>query len=308
MNPPSAFRKTRLAPTPSGFLHLGNILSFAITSSLAVKAGARILLRIDDIDRERTDRRYVEDIFDSLRFMNIPWDEGPINFEEFQREYSQLHRMDLYRKAVEDLRATGQLFACECSRTDIARASVAQGNPEGPHDYSAAIYPGTCRSKMIPLDQPAVAWRLRTDPAADLHPSMRDFIVKRKDGFPAYQLTSLVDDRYFGVDGIIRGEDLLPSTQAQLYLSHLLPEPNRTGRSFSNNYFYHHLLLPDPAGGKLSKSAGATSIQFLRKEGEDPAAIYTMIGEMLGSALPIKDFNELADLVFAHTTANNAPP
>src|ERR1700733_11682819 len=117
------FRRTRLAPTPSGFLHLGNILSFSLTASMAAKAGARILLRIDDIDRERTDRRFVEDIFDTLHYMNIPWDEGPKDYEQFQQEYSQLHRMDLYRAAVESLKATGQLFACECSRSDIARVS-----------------------------------------------------------------------------------------------------------------------------------------------------------------------------------------
>jgi len=121
MNQPPTFKKTRIAPTPSGFLHLGNVLSFSITAALAGKAGARILLRIDDIDRERTDKRYVEDIFETLRYLGIPWDEGPKNFEEFQQEYSQVHRMGLYVTALEELKATGQLFACECSRTAVAR-------------------------------------------------------------------------------------------------------------------------------------------------------------------------------------------
>jgi glutamyl/glutaminyl-tRNA synthetase len=295
MNPLPTFQRTRIAPTPSGFLHLGNVLSFAITAALAKKAGARILLRIDDIDRERTDQRYVRDIFDTLQYLEISWDEGPISYEEFQQEYSQLHRMDLYLKALEVLKATGQVFACECSRTDITRAGT------------DGAYPGTCRSKKIPLDQPGVAWRLRTDPVS-LHPSMKDFIIRRKDGFPAYQLTSLVDDRYFGVDGIIRGEDLWPSTQAQLFLSQLLPDPSAAGRSFSDNFFCHHLLLPDPAGGKLSKSAGATSVQFMRKEGKSPENIYTMIGEMLGSTGRVRNYQELADLVFAHTGGYNAPP
>ena len=325
MNQPPTFKKTRIAPTPSGFLHLGNVLSFSITAALAGKAGARILLRIDDIDRERTDKRYVEDIFETLRYLGIPWDEGPKNFEEFQQEYSQVHRMGLYVTALEELKATGQLFACECSRTDIARAGA------------DGAYPGTCRQKKIALDKPEVAWRLRTDPVSlppsmqnfppgiiDLPPSMKDFIVKRKDGFPAYQLTSLVDDRYFGVDGIIRGEDLWPSTQAQLYLSQLLPghspansspvqeasPAHQAPRPFAKNYFHHHLLLPDATGGKLSKSAGATSIQFLRKEGKSPKDIYSLIAEMLGSPAPVKDFIELASIleVPAHTIRYNAPP
>lgn len=98
MNEP-VFNKTRLAPTPSGFLHLGNIYSFALTAALARKTKSKILLRIDDADRERTNKRYVQDIFDTLDFLGIPWDEGPRNIKEYEQEYSQVHRMDIYTKA-----------------------------------------------------------------------------------------------------------------------------------------------------------------------------------------------------------------
>src|SRR3546814_5255566 len=90
-------RKTPIAPTPSGFLHLGNVLSFSLTAGLAAKMNARIVLRIDDLDRERVRKRYVQDIFDTLDFLEISWHEGPANFGEYQREHSQLHRLDLYR-------------------------------------------------------------------------------------------------------------------------------------------------------------------------------------------------------------------
>jgi glutamyl/glutaminyl-tRNA synthetase len=288
------FKKTRIAPTPSGFLHLGNILSFSITASLAASAGARILLRIDDIDRERTESRYVRDIFDTLRFMDIPWDEGPRDYEEFQREFSQVHRMELYKKGLEDLRATGRLFACECSRNEIARVAASMAA----NGFDEA-YPGTCRLKQIAFDQPGIAWRILTDaaeaahPIMDIPPSVKDFVVKRKDGFPAYQLTSLIDDSFFAVDGVIRGKDLRASTQAQRYLSCLLPAYG----SFGNNYFFHHPLLPDPFGEKLSKSAGATSVQSLRNDGRSAEEIYTRIAQMLGHRERIKNFMELAALV-----------
>src|ERR1700719_4550756 len=103
MNLPPTFRKTRIAPTPSGFLHLGNVLSFAITAALARRTGARILLRIDDLDSQRSAPEFVQDIFDTLRYLEIPWDEGPRDYGEYASQYSQLHRMDLYNRALETL-------------------------------------------------------------------------------------------------------------------------------------------------------------------------------------------------------------
>jgi glutamyl-tRNA synthetase len=106
--------------------------------------------------------------------------------------------------------------------------------------------------------------------------TMQDFVVRKKDGYPAYQLTSILDDLYFGVDLIVRGQDLWPSTLAQLYLASFLPG----GADFKKTRFYHHELLKDQDGGKLSKSAGATSVQFLRKEGRSPEDIFRMIGAL----------------------------
>lgn len=276
MTAPLLFR-TRLAPTPSGYLHLGNIFSFAITAQLAQQRNAGVLLRIDDLDRERTQPEYVQDIFDTLRFLDINWTEGPANPADFETTYSQFHRLTLYNEVLLQLQAGGHLFACTCSRS-----SILQQRADG-------SYPGTCRDKHIPLSAPGVAWRLRTDNTksievqtvengiigATLPPDVQDFIVRKKDGFPSYQLASVADDLHFGVNLVVRGEDLWSSTLAQLYLSQCLPDT-----TFGATYFHHHSLLSGADGSKLSKSAGATSIQYLRRQGLSPAAIWQLINDL----------------------------
>lgn len=296
--PEVVFKKTRIAPTPSGYLHMGNALSFIITESLAKKTGAKILLRIDDLDRDRVQAPYVNDIFDTLHFLGIEWDEGPRSFTEYLDEYSQMHRMQLYREALAKLEAAGGVFACTCSRSQIRR------------DNTEDIYPGTCRHKNLPLDTPNACWRLKTDATeisvktllqgvfkTALPLGMQDFIVRKRDGYPAYQLASLVDDVHFGVDLIIRGEDLWPSTLAQLYLADVLGY-----NDFRNSTFHHHPLLAEKEGTKLSKSAGDTSIKYLREHGRPPGDIYSDIGIMLGADRCLGSKQELIDLVDRKTS------
>jgi len=288
------FSKTRLAPTPSGFLHLGNVLSFAITAAIAAQTGAKILLRIDDLDRERVNREYVQDIFDTLNFLEIPWDEGPRNYSEYENEYSQLHRMELYQNALLQLKDSGQVFACTCSRAEVRR------------NNKDDIYPGTCRDKAIPLDTKDVSWRLKTDNAKEIRvntlqegliktalpANMQDFIVRKKDGFPAYQLTSVIDDLHFGVNLIVRGRDLWPSTLAQIYLSSQLK-----ANGFQNCTFHHHDLLTETTGVKLSKSAGDTSVKYLREQEKKPGDVYSEIAKMLGFNEQVNNWRELAGLI-----------
>jgi glutamyl/glutaminyl-tRNA synthetase len=305
------YNKTRLAPTPSGFLHLGNVLSFSLTAALARRTGAKILLRIDDLDKSRVGSEYVQDIFDTLDFLEIPWDEGPRNFLEYEREFSQQHRLELYRAALQQLLEDGKLFACSCSRTSLSRESSDGG------------YPGTCRDKRIPFDTADTSWRLLTEGAgeiavktvvgagggrglagrglagetgrAPLTAELRDFIVKKKDGFPAYQLVSVMDDLYFGVDLVVRGEDLWPSTLAQHWLARQLQRD-----AFGEIHFYHHPLLVEPDGTKLSKSAGgrhraaSASIRDLRGQGHTAPAIYSMIARMMGMDFRPASWEELA--------------
>ncbi|OLY91447.1 glutamyl-tRNA synthetase [Cnuella takakiae] len=299
MNPvaaPNRFFRTRLAPTPSGYLHLGNILSFVITVGLARQSGARILLRIDDLDRKRVRPQYLQDIFDTLQFLELPWDEGPRNVADFQAVWSQQHRMPLYRQVLNPLQTLPELFACTCSRTDILKLGT------------DGIYPGTCRHKGLPLDTPGAAWRLRTPEAVSLQVKMlqgsssvtqlpaviRDFVVRKKDGTPAYQLASVVDDEHFGVDLVVRGADLWPSTQAQLYLARLLDK-----KTFARTRFVHHALVRDAGGEKLSKSAGASSVWHLRKEGKTHSEVYQLLAQWCGIATPVQDWQALFDALLA---------
>lgn len=287
---PQKYHKTRIAPTPSGFLHVGNALSFIITATLAEHHGIPISLRIDDIDQARVRPEYIHDIFDTLGFLEISWQEGPRHADDFLNHYSQLHRMPLYEQALLQLRESGKLFACDCSRTRIAKSGG-----EG--------YDGHCLHRNLPFDAPETCWRLNIAegfPVTMLSPDgivhthlpadQNHFIVRKKDGFPAYQLTSVIDDLHFDVDFIVRGADLWSSTCAQLVLADAMGNYR-----FGQNTFYHHELLHDASGTKLSKSAGATSIRHMRREGWSKEAVFAHIGKQAGLNLPFNDWRELGE-------------
>ncbi|MDT3405526.1 glutamate--tRNA ligase family protein [Mucilaginibacter terrae] len=286
--------KTRLAPTPSGYLHLGNVLSFIITATLAQKCGAGILLRIDDMDRERVRDEYLQDIFDTLNFLEIPYTEGPKDVQDFKDSWSQLHRMDAYNAALEQLKEQGDVFACRCSRAQLQQ-------------YADAGYPGTCLPLHISLNNKNISWRLNT--AKDqltsinifpgyiqqevLPPDMQNFVIRKKDGYPAYQLSSLCDDIHYGVDLIVRGQDLWASTIAQQYLA------GRLGaEGFNKAVFYHHPLIKDSSGGKLSKSMGSTSIKFMREQGYKPSAVFSQIAAHIGLKGNFNNWQQLGDACF----------
>lgn len=264
---------TRFAPTPSGYLHPGNGVSFLLTSQIARKAGARILLRIDDLDRARFREEYLEDVFDTLYWLSMDWDLGPRDARDFHASWSQHFRRPHYEEMLGRLRQQGLLYGCSCSRSSLRAAA------------SDNRYPGTCRERGIPLDAPGVAWRIHVPDAEEVdcvedggicrlnvHQLMGDFIVRQKDGLPAYQIASLSDDILFGVDLIVRGKDLLPSTAAQLFLARCLQET-----AFAEATFHHHELLLDASGEKLSKSAGAGSLAAWRREGRRPVELLDMV-------------------------------
>jgi glutamyl/glutaminyl-tRNA synthetase len=275
-----SFKRTRIAPTPSGFLHIGNAFSFLLTAALAKRTGARIFLRIDDLDRDRVETAYVEDVFDTLNFLGIEWEEGPRDLAEYEKNFSQLLRLPLYNEYLEKLREGGHLFACTCSRAQLK---------EG-------VYPGTCKDKKISFDSPGVCWRVDTSrkktilvktldeglKSVTLPAEMNYFVARKKDGFPAYQLCSFADDLYFDVDLVVRGSDLWPSTIAQLYLASLLNE-----RSFSDIVFYHHPLLKE-GNDKLSKSAGSLSLKHYREQGKEMKDVSELITDFMGGFEPGK--------------------
>ena len=271
------FTRTRIAPTPSGYLHLGNAYSFLITQKFAAGTGAGIFLRIDDLDQQRVEQAYIQDIFETLDFLGIVYNEGPGDPSDFETRYSQLRRLPLYENALKKLTEAGKVFACTCSRTQILQ------------DNSSGVYPGTCLHKRLPLDTPNAAWRLNTRDAGqikintlhgstvhDLPSSMNYFVVRKKDGAPSYQLASLIDDVHFGIDLVVRGKDLWASTLGQLLLAEVLGY-----NEFRNVCFHHHDLLETPSGEKLSKSAGAESIHYLRGQGKTKDEVLRMINEHL---------------------------
>lgn len=271
---------TRFAPTPSGFLHEGNAFSFVLTWLVARHFGGTIHLRIDDLDQTRCRSEYVEDIFRSLDWLGLDWDSGPQGVDDFYKNFSQQHHLAEYQQALTALQTGGHLFACICSRKQILAA-----HPSG-------HYAGTCRGAGHAFSLSDAAWRIRTPvrfPAyrewlpenhsvlAD-KTEIRDFVVRRRDGLPAYQIASVVDDIRLGINFIVRGEDLRPSTQAQVFWAGLVP----AYQAFTDTIFWHHSLLLDVSGAKLSKSAGAASLKTQRESGQASAELYQRFSALLG--------------------------
>lgn len=263
------FSLTRIAPTPSGYLHSGNIFSFIITAGLARRYGASILLRIDDLDIGRVRSAYIEDIFDTLSFLGIPWDEGPRNPDDFHRHWSQRLRLNKYESLLHALRASGYLFGCDCTRTRMSGGERC-----------------VCAERALDLSEPGITWRLLTEThnriihrdlikgavVEPLPTSVQYPILRKRDGDPAYHVASVSDDVDHDVDFIVRGSDLLDSTRLQCQLASLAGMD-----SFSQVTFYHHPLIVDTSGRKLSKSAGDGSVSDLRKTGAHRRDVFERI-------------------------------
>jgi glutamyl/glutaminyl-tRNA synthetase len=259
MSNASGFHRTRLAPTPSGFLHAGNILSFVLTAGLARRHGAAIMLRIDDLDIGRVREAYVRDIFDTLTFLGIPWDEGPRTAVEFHIDWSQRLRLNRYSAYLLELMQRGRLFACDCTRTRLSGGDMC-----------------ACSDRGLDPMAPGVAWRILTDTGnriclktlddrvcwTELPSSVRYPILRKRDGDPAYHVASVVDDMLFGVDLIVRGADLLDSTLLQHEVA-----VNTSLKDFTHITFWHHPIISDQSGRKLSKSAGDGAVSDLRRQG-----------------------------------------
>jgi len=273
---------SRIAPTPSGYLHIGNAFNFVLTWLRLRSEGGILRLRIDDCDTPRAQPEHMEDIFRTLDWMGMDWDLGPRSAEEEMQIYAQSLRMTRYEEMIRRLTGTGHVFACSCSRRELQ------------------MRPCDCRQKALPLDQPDTALRVSTpatpilvnDHDGDHHilldRDMKDFVIRRRDGIPAYQLVSLTDDIDHHIDLIVRGADLLPSTSAQLYLASLIGE-----EAFMKVSFYHHALIQDERGAKLSKSAGSSSLKAMRESGMTREQLYIKISGLLGLHQPASSLDEL---------------
>lgn len=275
MNPSeSAGYRGRLAPSPTGYLHLGHARTFWTAQQRAESRGGVLVLRIEDLDRARCQPRFVAACLEDLKWFGLRWQEGP-DCGGPVGPYHQSERLHLYRAAFETLRQAGWLFPCTCSRKDIRQAASA------PHPADEEpLYPGTCRDKAgSSPGQRAWAWRFRVPDGETLAfvdgcsgpqqfvagRDFGDFVVWRHDDVPAYQLAVVVDDAAMRITEVVRGADLLLSTARQLLLYRAL--------GLTPPAFYHCPLMTDPTGARLAKRHDALSLRALRQRGVSPETL-----------------------------------
>jgi glutamyl/glutaminyl-tRNA synthetase len=272
----------RLAPTPSGYLHLGNAVNFVLTWLLVRQAGGTLHLRIDDLDRARLRRPYLENIFRVIDWLGLDYNQGPSGPDDFLRHYSQLLHLPSYNQVLRRLaQRPGLLQGSIRSRTGgAAEAAVALATP------------GVAWRARVPVGT-TIGWGdgMQGALAVPLATEMPDFVVRKKDGVAAYQLASVVDDLRLGTTLLVRGLDLLASTAAQLWLAAQLPETARFGPAHIQ--FYHHGLLTDAAGHKLSKTTQAAGDQGILSAAS-PRVVYAAVARLLG--LPPEAGESLASL------------
>ena len=246
----------RFAPSPSGRIHLGNILCCLLAWLSARQKGGTIVLRIEDLDTARCPMRYAEQMIRDLRWLGLNWDQGP-EVSGPNKPYFQSQRTALYQAALDRLEAQGLVYPCFCTRAELHAASA-------PHrEDGLTVYAGTCRN-LTPAEREerarrrSPALRLRvpdkeysfTDghmgPCAEhLERDCGDFLLRRSDGMFAYQLAVVVDDALMGVNHVVRGRDLLCSAPRQAWLHEVL--------GYGPPRFFHTPLLLSPDGRRLAK-------------------------------------------------------
>lgn len=260
----------RFAPSPSGELHVGNLRTAILAWLFARSTGRRFLLRVEDLDRARAGADAVQ--LHDLAAIGLTWDGDVVR---------QTARGPLYAEAILRLADAGLTYECFCTRREIQEAPSAPHAPQG-------AYPGTCRN----LDPAEIEFKRSTRPAAirlksavaeytvtdvlhgDFTGVVDDFVLRRNDGVTAYNLAVVVDDAAQGIDQVVRGDDLLPSTPRQAYLASLLRIPVAE--------YAHVPLVVNDDGVRLAKRDGAVTLADLQAAGTPPAAVRNRLLESLG--------------------------
>ncbi|QYM79960.1 tRNA glutamyl-Q(34) synthetase GluQRS [Horticoccus luteus] len=294
MLPPPPTYRGRLAPSPTGHLHLGHARTFLLAAARAQAADGRLLLRNDDLDSTRYHMDFVAAMIEDLRWLGLAWSEGP-DVGGPSAPYNQSQRRPLYRAALAQLHAARLIFPCTHSRRDVLAAAAA------PHEGGAddePVYPAAFRpppdAPLPPLGDPVtVNWRLRvpdgeTITFQDGHAGPQsavagrdfgDFLVWRKDDVPSYQLACAVDDAAMGITEVVRGGDLIKSTFRQILvlraLGHAVPA------------YFHCDLMRDENGVRLAKRHDALSLRTLRTAGRTPRDIRRLCGVELETPQPL---------------------
>jgi glutamyl-tRNA synthetase len=277
-------RVTRLAPSPTGALHLGNARTFLINWLIARQQGWKIIFRIEDLDGPRIKRGADQQAIDDLQWLGLDWDEGPIY---------QSTRRERYRAAIEKLLTDGRAYPCICTRTEVDAARAASA----PHaEDGGTIYPGTCRGRYQSLEdaqahsrgrEPAVRFDTRTKQIDftdhfsgphhfDVEHQLGDFVIAKGDGTPAYQLAVVLDDADMGVTDVIRGDDLIDSTPRQILLYRAL------GLEDQIPTYCHVPLVIGPDGRRLAKRHGDTRLAGYRDAGVPAGRIVSLLANWCG--------------------------
>jgi len=273
-------RITRLAPSPTGSLHLGNVRTFLVNWALARQHGWKIVLRMDDLDGPRIKSGADREAIEILRWLGIDWDDGP---------HYQTERRDRYTAVLLELAAAGAVYPCTCTRSEILAASLS-----APHQETHEVrYPGTCGTDRRGYDFFAsggshVAWRLRVGPGTQtfrdafagqqshsVSEQVGDFLVATKGGQPSYQLAVVVDDLDQGITDVVRGEDLLQSAARQI----LVRGAMHCGAELT---YWHLPLVVGPDGRRLAKRHGDTRITWFRQAGVPASRIVAWVAQSCG--------------------------
>jgi len=267
----------RIAPTPTGHLHLGHAQTFWIAQERAKVAGGQLVLRIEDLDQARCKPQFCQDIYEDLRWFGFDWQEGP-NLEPAgdYGPYAQIQRLMSYRAVWAKLAALRMIYPSPHSRKDVARAIAA------PHEGDREIiFPPTLRpTNWQTVAEPGeVNWRFRVPDGKAIEfvdnrigpcryvagEDFGDFIVWRRDGFPSYELAVVADDHAMAITEVVRGEDLLLSTAKQILLYRAL--------GWESPAFYHCPLVRDANGKRLAKRDQAVALRSLQAQGLTPESI-----------------------------------
>lgn len=263
----------RLAPSPTGYLHLGHAWTFWQAAERARIRGGRLLLRIDDLDRDRSRPEFVAACEEDLRWLGLRWNPPVVR---------QSERVGLYREALKRLIGAGLAYPCVCSRRELAVSALA------PHDEDdEPVYGGKCRSLPASEFREGVNYRLRTPDGQsvvvqdlNLGPQtyecgrdFGDFLLWRKDGVPSYQLATVVDDAAMGVTEVVRGRDLLKSAARQMLVAR--------GLGLDSPAWFHVELLRDEQGARLAKRHDALAIRKLREQGMKADEVVALARERL---------------------------
>ena len=290
----------RLAPSPTGALHLGNVRTFMIAWLRARSQHGKVIMRMEDLDHPKDKPGAAAQAIEDLKWLGFDWDE----------EYVQSERKAIYAEATQALFKAGRIYPCVCSRKDVESAQSA------PHSGDQLFYPGTCRDRFsswqeaqafkcscspFPVpNSPSPCWRFKvpsdctisfTDVFAgpytqNISTTLGDFPLARDEGGAGYTLAATLDDLLMGVTEVVRGDDLLPATPAQILLSQVLISTLQLQLLSPTPSYCHVPLVVGPDGRRLAKRHGDTRISYYREQGRSPEEILGYLAASCGWCAP----------------------